>query len=256
MQGNKGEPGPSGDPGLKGDKGPKGERGNRGEIGLKGIKGDKGDHGQSGYPGIQGPKGSRGYTGSTGHPGPRGNDAGGVVYVRWGNRGCPTGAQTVYSGMVGGPHFAHSGGGSNPQCLPYQPQYSRYIVKRQHYSFMHGAEYEFTNYFYPNSHDKDIRCAVCYVPTRNTVYMLPARYTCPAGWTPEYHGYLMSEHYNHYRSQYVCIDRSFSSESNSKANHNGLRFFTVEAVCGSLDCGDRYDTYNDYKELTCVVCTK
>ena len=125
-----GESQETGDQGLKGDRGtqgPKGDRGYGGEVGLQGLKGDRGDHGPSGYPGVQGPKGSRGYTGSTGYPGPKGNDAGGVVYVRWGHTDCPTntGAQRVYRGVVGGSHYRHSGGGSNPQCLPCDPRYPR-----------------------------------------------------------------------------------------------------------------------------------
>jgi len=155
---------------------------------------------------------------------------------------------------MGGSHFKHSGGGSNPQCLPYRPQYSSYITNQQRNSLMYGAEYEDTNLFRASSHDSDIVCAVCYVPSRNSVYMFPATQTCHSGWTEEYKGYLMSAHYNHYRSQYTCVDRSFSFEYNSKANRNGLLFYTVEAVCGSLYCSSH--TYNDYKELTCVVCTK
>ena len=63
---------------------------------------------------------------------------------------------------------------------------------------MYGAEYERTNSLVANSHDTDVPYAVCYVPTRNALYMIPAKYTRPSGWTREYFGYLMSERYNHH----------------------------------------------------------
>jgi len=44
----------------------------------------------------------------------------GTVYVRWGHNQHPltVHVQLVYTGRAGGPHHTHSGGGSNPQCLP------------------------------------------------------------------------------------------------------------------------------------------
>ena len=48
---------------------------------------------------------------------------GGTVYVRWGNDECPSTAQLVYSGRVGEPDYRNSGGGSNPQCLPLDPNF-------------------------------------------------------------------------------------------------------------------------------------
>ena len=58
--------------------------------------------------------------------------------------------------------------------------------------------------------------AVCYVTQHSTVYMLPAKYTCPSEWTREYYGYLMSEHHSHHLSQFSCIDYAFKSMIGSK----------------------------------------
>ena len=46
-------------------------------------------------------------------------------------------------------------------------------------------------------HGTDVSCAVChaYVNNCNGVYMVPAKFTCPSGWTREYCGYLMTEYY-------------------------------------------------------------
>jgi len=65
--------------------------------------------------------------------------------------------------------------------------------------------------------------------------MVPAKYTCPTGWTREYYGYLMAEyHEGHYRSQYTCMDTAPKPVTGSSANNNGLVFYFVEGRCGSL----------------------
>ena len=119
---------------------------------------------------------------------------------------------------------------------------------------MYGAEYQDTNGLVANSHDTDVVCAVCYVPTRNVVYMLPAKYTCPTGWTREYYGFLMSERYSHHRSTFSCVDYSLTSAIGSRTNHNGFLFYPVEGVCGSLPCTN--GQYDRSKALSCAVCTK
>ena len=193
-----------------------------------------------------------GSKGDTGPAGPKGEGAGGVVYVRWGHTSCPvTGANLVYSGRAGGSIYNHQGGGGNPQCLPLDPNYLMTVGGAQTWAYMYGAEYEQTNGLAPNSQDTDVVCAVCYVPTRNTVYMLPAKYTCPTGWTTEYYGYLMSEYYNHRRSSFSCVDHSLTPVIGSSHNHNGFLFYPVEGVCGSLPC----PPYDRTKELSCAVCT-
>ena len=53
----------------------------------------------------------------------KGYNGGGAVYVRWGHDECPSTAQLVYSGRGGGSHYDHTGGGSNPQCLPLDPNF-------------------------------------------------------------------------------------------------------------------------------------
>ena len=68
---------------------------------------------------------------------------GGTVYVRWGNDECPPTTQLVYSGRVGGSDYRNSGGGSNPQCLPLDPNFLTPISGDQRYrALIYGAEYE------------------------------------------------------------------------------------------------------------------
>ena len=217
------------------------------------TRGRGGRDGRDGLPGPRGMAGPAGPKGDTGVPGPKGERGDGVVYVRWGHDSCPDGgAQLLYAGRAGGSIYAHSGGGGNPQCLPLDPSFYRTISGAQGHAFMYGAEYQDTNGLVANSHDTDVPCAVCYVPTRNTLYMMPAKYECPSNWTREYFGYLMSERHNHGRSQFSCVDHSLSSVIGSNHNHDSFLFYPVEGVCGSLPC----PPYSRDKELSCAVCTK
>ena len=183
--------------------------------------------------------------------------SGGTVYVRWGHDQCPSTAQLVYSGRAGGPQHTHSGGGSNPQCLPLDPNFLTPISGSQIRAMIYGAEYQThtaSNSYLHGRHNHDIPCAVCHVSSRTAVYMVPAKYTCPTGWTREYYGYLMTAFSTggHYRTQYTCIDNALKPVTVSSANHNGLLFYFVEGECGSLPC----PPYDDAKELSCAVCTK
>ena len=138
--------------------------------------------------------------------------SGGTVYVRWGHDQCPSTAQLVYSGRAEGSHNKHSGGGSNLQCLPLDPNFLRGISGNQLWrALIYGAEYETvtdSNSHVHGRHSHDVPCAVCHVSNRTAVYMVPAKYTCPTGWTREYYGYLMSSLHdsNRHRAQYTCID--------------------------------------------------
>ena len=122
---------------------------------------------------------------------------------------------------------------------------------------MYGAEYEMysdSNSYVNGRHNTDVPCAVCYVSNRTAVYMVPAKYTCPSGWTREYSGFLMSEKTTstHHRSQFTGIGIALKSVVGSSADKEGLLFYFVEGRCGSLPC----PPYDNTKELSCAVCTK
>ena len=64
--------------------------------------------------------------------------------------------------------------------MPLDPQYSSYTPGVQGCSYTYGAEYE-----HPigGATNDDATCAVCYVSTRETQLMLPAKTSCLASWT-------------------------------------------------------------------------
>ena len=105
---------------------------------IKLLQGRDGRDGRDGAKGIKGDVGQRGEKGDQGKTGQKGEPVGGVVYVRWGHDSCPsTGAQLVYSGRAGGSHYNHKGGGTNPQCLPLNPNYLKYQPGKQTNSYIY-----------------------------------------------------------------------------------------------------------------------
>ena len=155
-------------------------------------------------------------------------------------------------GYMGGDYYTHTGGGANYLCLPKVPKYDQYKDGYQnHGGFVYGTEYELS--FKKNLHDHDAPCAVCYVESRGSMLMMPARNDCPSGWSKEYHGYLMTEHYSHKNQKdFICVDRDAEAIPSSSASKNGALLYLVEGKCGQLPCGP----YVAGRELTCAVCTK
>ena len=225
-------------------------RGRDGRDGVPGKDGRDGRDGERGEPGVQGPAGEKGEQGS---PGPA---SGGVTYIRWGKTSCPSeqGTELVYHGITAGSWYSNRGGGANYLCMPHNPQYGEYLAGVQGNSLIYGTEYQLNRGGPISStlHDHNVPCAVCYVSTRETVLMLPARLECPSFWTLEYTGYLMSHANGHHRTMFECVDKNPNTIPGSAANTNGAEFYHVEANCNGLPCGP----YDPEKELTCAVCTK
>ena len=199
--------------------------------------------------------GKRGLTGEKGDIGPPGPSVGGAVYTRWGRTTCPniTGTQLVYAGRAAGSHYAHKGGAANYLCLPNDPSYLQYRSGHQtERGYIYGTEYETPNGPLSAFHDHNVPCAVCYVSTRGTVLMIPAKTTCPSSWTQEYNGYLMTERYQNYRSMHECVDQNPDTVRGGTGSIDGALFYHVEATCHGIAC----PPYTAGRELACAVCTK
>ncbi len=228
---------------LRGRDGPQGTTGAPGKDGREGRDGEKGESG------VQGEKGD---TGEQGFPGPK---SAGVTYIRWGKTSCPSrpGTELLYNGITAGSLWSNTGGGANYLCMPHTPQYGKYRPGVQNHSPIYGTEYEVAGGPISSTHNHNAPCAVCYVSTRATSLMLPARTTCPPSWTLEFTGYLMSTaRSHHYRTMYECVDQYPDRVPGSAADSHAAVFYHVEATCHGLPCGP----YNPQKELTCAVCTK
>ena len=226
----------------------------RGRDGRDGRDGVPGPRGLPGTDGFRGEKGVKGDLGAQGPPGPR---SGGATYIRWGRTTCPNveGTELVYRGRAAGSYYSHSGGGANYQCITEEPQTFSFGPGTVRAGYIYGAEYQMggnvPSSSIPNN-DHDVPCAVCYIAPRETVLMIPGRYTCPSGWTREYYGYLMSEYHAHHRSTFECMDVTPETIPGGHANQNGALFYHVEPRCGSLPC----PPYEEQKEITCAVCSR
>ena len=238
--------------------GEKGRRGRRGPDGPAGLPGPAGPPGAQGADGPAGPPGPQGVTGPQGNQGTPGADAaggsgGGGLYTRWGNSDCPSTAELVYSGIAGGTWYVSNGGSASYECMPKDAEYSvslTYKAGQQRYARIYGAEYENP---LQGTDDANVPCAVCYVPTRPSVLVLPAKFTCPSTWTKEYIGYYMSNRDIYRRTKFVCVDADQEGILGSSSSTDGALFYHVEAEC---DRGLPCPPYNEEQELVCVVCTK
>ena len=140
-------------------------------------------------------------------------------------------------------------------CMPNDPEYT--LPSRagtQGYSYVYGTEYE--DPLVPGRVQHNAPCAVCYLPTMNTVLMIPAKTSCPSvggPWTREYYGYLMVEHVsNSGHTTYTCVDKDMESVPGSDNHIDGGHFYHVEAHCNGVAC----PPYDNFRELNCVVCSK
>ncbi|XP_076470598.1 uncharacterized protein LOC143300654 [Babylonia areolata] len=171
----------------------------------------------------------------------------GSSFVRWGNSACPDNTSLVYSGVAGGTRTGHSGGASNYLCLGMTPQFDNTSAPSR-YNNLRGAEYGDVE----GRDSQDVLCSVCRAPQPTTL-MMPATLVCPAGWTAQYSGHLMSERLDSAgRTEYVCVDGDMKYRLAGGADKLGAQFFYVMTVCdGTLPC----PPYQHLKPVTCVVCS-
>ncbi len=223
----------------------------------------RGRDGLPGRDGTQGPPGPPGKDGTPGEQGPAGPQSGGATYTRWGSLSCPAtaGTELVYSGISGGTKYNEEGGGANYLCMPTDPEYStelRYSNGITGHVHIYGVEYD---YPLQGGHRHDAACAVCRTNNRSSSVMIPAKATCPTGWTREYFGYIMTEFKGRQnqdirgRTMFVCVDKSFGTVTTQQSSNSIVYFHHVEINCNTgFPC--RAGKYNNHQELNCVVCTK
>ncbi|MFO0598173.1 MAG: hypothetical protein U0228_22915 [Myxococcaceae bacterium] len=186
----------------------------------------------------------------------------GVLYTRWGRNVCPGTAQLVYAGFAGGSAHNHSGSGANTICLASTPVWTTPTGSLMTFndtnldnSLIYGTEYQTSGgqIGMDALQDYDAACAVCFQPAASTTFMYPGAATCPAGWTTEYFGYLMSSHYQQAKHDWSCVD-STATANGSSVNNDGHLWYSTEAECGSLPCGA--GQYIQNREVVCSVCTR
>ena len=185
---------------------------------------------------------------------------GGVSFTHWGRTTCPDteGTEMLYSGTMAGSVFTEAGS-AEYLCLHAEPEFDSTVPGLQNWQArLCGAEYRTPSAFVDPPAFADLYrhyapCSVCYTPTRSTKVTIPARISCPASWTREYHGYYMtSARYTDHKSRVpVCIDEH--AEASSAAQPiDSARLHFMETTCIGVGC----PPYGNGTEITCTVCTK
>jgi hypothetical protein len=183
--------------------------------------------------------------------------SGGSVYVRWGKNDCPSGASIVYAGYASGSLWGEHGGTSDTHCLPTNPEYLTDDTSEVYMAHLYGIEYELHGVSSPlkDLFNADMPCVVCYV-LKSTVLTVPARYTCPEGFSREYYGYMMSEWSypgsGRPRKDTICVDQNAETVVGSGSDTNPSVVYLMDAQCNGLPC----PPYAAKKPLTCAVCSK
>jgi hypothetical protein len=176
-----------------------------------------------------------------------------AIYVRWGRTVCPSTAKLLYYGVAASALDDHSGSGYNTLCLPNKPGYSwEHTDYTSSGSYLYGIEFETSGFGVADLYsvaNSPVQCAVCEAARGETV-MIPGTYKCPTNWTAEYTGYVMSNQYNRYKGEFVCVDQH-PERVTVRNNYNQDAWYPTEFQCGTLPC----PPYNNDRELTCAVCS-
>ena len=174
-------------------------------------------------------------------------DAQSSTFVHWGSSQCSSSSQLVYSGVMGGSWFQHSGAATNYLCLTLSPVFSNQQPPSVR-AYLYGGEYE----TFDSHMDKDPVCSVCR-STFSTTLMIPGTNVCTPGWHLQYSGFLMAgEPLRAAGSEYICVDSRLQARLGSDPNHNGKMLYYTIAQCGSLPC----EPYVQDKVVLCAVCSK
>lgn len=154
-----------------------------------------------------------------------------------------------------------SGGGSNYQCIPDDPEYDPNAPSAAH-SSLRATLYRWSDLF-----NHRVPCVVCETKKRVTQLMIPAKTRCPSSdWTLEYQGYLGSQaEYNlkgddffkdWYATDYVCVDSKLESLTSEAHPNQGSFIYPVNAACSGRGALHNCPPYKTGTALSCVVCSK
>ena len=160
-----------------------------------------------------------------------------------------------HTGIAAGGSYGEKGSGTNMLCLPHDPDSapSDFPTKLENAGMvarLWGAEYQFT--YKTAAQDDDVPCAVCRVIDASSAIMIPAKNSCPSGWTRQYGGILCADYHGYSASEYVCIDEDPQYFEGRRQNLDGRLFYPALTVCGSLPC----PPYVNSKYVACSLCSR
>ena len=81
-----------------------------------------------------------------------------VTYIRWGNKTCPYGANTIYQGVAVGGRYNEETSPSNLMCLP--PNWMTYSNDNGGHDPVYGVEYQVSGNI-NHALNRNVLCALC-----------------------------------------------------------------------------------------------
>ena len=159
-------------------------------------------------------------------------------------------------GIASGDYYNTKGGAARYLCMPEVPVYDEAVAGvSATRAYLYAAEYEMNDGPLAHLFNHDAPCAVCRVPERSVVLMVPGRNDCPShSWTREYYGFLVANRqYSGWRAtEYICLDRNAQTLPGTSADTNGALLYLVESRCltgGGLPCGPYIDGHEYYMKI-------
>jgi hypothetical protein len=175
-----------------------------------------------------------------------------AVYTRWGSRTCPDNSTKMYEGFMANAHYHHHGGGFNTLCMTEHSEPPPGASHGDnHGNRLYGMEYTNTGAIDKN-HDRDAACVVCQHDEASYTFTQWGRFgNCSHGFNKLYDGLIMSNRYDYYKSDNLCVDieRAYH-EGDSSSNNDGGALYTSEMESGASN----EQWYPHDIELGCTVC--
>ncbi len=164
-----------------------------------------------------------------------------VTYERIGNTECHDGAEKIYNGVTVA--YNTSTHYTGFRCLSTDINDINY-QKLSEYNNTEEIFYdkvaEYKTFTKSNNHNA--ACAVCMVKGRGSIMVLPGTDKCLDSWTMEYSGYLMTGN--------TCVDKKMKAIATTDKYNGG------PTLRHEVATKDIYMEYDEYKVLSCVVCSK
>jgi hypothetical protein len=179
----------------------------------------------------------------------------GSIFVHNGRRDCPSRAKRLFSGQLAGSEV--SGGGANYLCMVDEPLYrtasaAANSANADLASLEYGAQPSASASgfsAYARVRGFIVPCAVCQNPDANEhSFVNSGRQDCPAGFSEDFHGFLMAPAHTQWPGSFVCVSDAPQTLGTATGNL-GEDIFFVETQAPQVP------GYVVFREISCAHCS-